>query len=113
MARVRVVERMQYLLRSGVAEKRKFVVENISTVKLCFIEHAVNLMHEFMPCERDLLISRSHSMVIFEGLMVSMCDSFRQVFFPPVIRWGLQEDSLTIPCNSRTQSSRERSRGVT
>jgi hypothetical protein len=35
-------------------------------------------MREFMPCERELLISRTPKMEVFEGLATSMCDSFRQ-----------------------------------
>lgn len=69
---------MQSLLRSRASEKRKFIIENISLVKLCFIEHTLNLMREFMPCERELLISRTPQMEVFEGLATSMCDSFRQ-----------------------------------
>jgi hypothetical protein len=77
-ARVRMTERLGGLLLADFDTKLKFVLENISLVKLCFIEHTINLLVKFMPCERDLLASRNPQMELFETLAVSMCDSFRQ-----------------------------------
>lgn len=76
-ARVMITERMGVLLRSSCSEKRDFIRDHMALVKLCFIEHTINMLDKFMPCERDLLISTNDCMELFESLVVSMCDSFR------------------------------------
>lgn len=73
-----VAERLSRILLLGAEEKRGFVVHNISLVKLCFIEHTINMLISSMPCERQTLLKCNQSMLLFETLGISMCDSFRQ-----------------------------------
>lgn len=77
-ARVSLAGRLWDLLMSTAEEKRAFVESHVSLVKICFVEHVVNLLREISPCESDLLLSKIPAMSVFEGLVVSMCDGFRQ-----------------------------------
>lgn len=73
-----ISERLGALLLMEDREKRAFVVQNVSLLKICFIEHTVNMLQAYLPCERALFLSSSPTMSLFESLAVTMCDGFRQ-----------------------------------
>lgn len=77
-ARVRVACRLRDLLLSSTDEKLAFLCNHVSLVKLCMIEHTVNMLAEFLPCERKILAPMMPGTAPFEPIVVSTCDAFRQ-----------------------------------
>jgi hypothetical protein len=76
-ARVNIVSRLSLLLADSMVRQIEFLNEYPSLVKICFMEYTMNMLRDFMPCERKLILS-SEMLQLYETMGLLMCDNFRQ-----------------------------------
>lgn len=76
-ARVKLARRLGIIINSPPEEILNFIQINFSLFKLCFMEHSLNFLKDFMPCERQLLMMHT-AMEPYESICHAMCDNFRQ-----------------------------------
>lgn len=75
-ARVQMAWRLRELLCRPMSEQMEFLKTYPSLVKLCFMEYVINVILEYMPCERELLCQGA-SMRLYQTVCPTTCDSFR------------------------------------
>jgi hypothetical protein len=76
-ARVNIVSRLSLLLADNMVHQIQFLNEYPSLVKICFMEYTMNMLKDYMPCERKLILS-SEMLQLYETMGLLMCDNFRQ-----------------------------------
>lgn len=74
--RVAIARRMHALMTSGVTAQIEFLKAYPQLVKLCFMEYCINVLVDFLPCERKLLCSHQ-CMRVFQTVCPTTCDAFR------------------------------------
>lgn len=74
--RVALTQRLNSMLASRPAQQLEFINNHINLVKLCFMEHILNVFLDYMPCERELLCC-TPSMLLYQSVCPTSCDAFR------------------------------------
>lgn len=76
-SRVAMTARLMQLQCMPQHEQSKFLAENASLVRLCFMEYSLNALQDWLPCEREQLVASCPAMEGYFRVAVCMCDVFR------------------------------------
>ena len=74
--RVALQRRLNDMLAAGANVQLEFITTHFNLMKLCFMEYTVNVLLDFMPCERDLLFC-TPAMTLYQSVCPTSCDAFR------------------------------------
>jgi hypothetical protein len=76
-ARVNITYRLSDILALGTDDQMNFLNMYPSLVKICFMEYTMNILRDFMPCERKVLLAPD-VVQLYDTMGLIMCDNFRQ-----------------------------------
>lgn len=78
-SRVALARRLrEIMVHCSLSQKLEFLQQYNTLARLCFMEYVINILHDHLPCEREILHRMHPTMGAFEAASIAACDFFRQ-----------------------------------
>jgi ferredoxin len=77
-AKAFMAKRLMHLSTMPSELQTQFLLDHPALVRICFMEYSLNMLLEWLPCERELFCRTCPTMSHYFNVAISMCDTFRQ-----------------------------------